>query len=81
MAEYRVWRVANFPSPANYFPVTSPEEGAKKINELAKKDLRNQNIGSNAFGLEVFEDGEWAEWYDNDGNDIDTLADELWEKE
>ena len=26
---------------------------------------------SNAGGLEVFEDGEWCEWYDEDGNGID----------
>jgi hypothetical protein len=76
MAEYRVWRCVNFPSEPKYYNVATPEDGADKINELAKKDLRNPNISANAFGLEVFEYGQWSEWYDNDGNDIDTLADE-----
>ena len=80
MTEYRVWRCINFPSPAKHYPVNSPEEGADKINKLAKIDLRNPRVGANAFGLEVFEDGEWVEWYDEDGNDIDDLAYERWSK-
>jgi hypothetical protein len=27
---------------------------------------------SNAGGLSVYEDGEWVDWYDDDGNDIDS---------
>ena len=52
------------------------------INHLAKKDLRNPRIDTNAFGLEVFDEteNEWCEWYDENGNDIDMLADELWDK-
>ena len=78
MAKYRVWYCANFPSTPKYYDVATPEEGADKINELAAKDLKNKNIFSNAFGLEIFEDGEWSEWYDENGDDIDTLADARW---
>lgn len=28
---------------------------------------------ANVGGLEVFEDGEWCEWYDDDGDDIGTV--------
>jgi hypothetical protein len=76
--EYRVWYCPNFPGEVIHFYVSSPKEGADKINEQSKKDLHNKNIYQNAFGLEVFEDGEWCEWYDENGDDIDTLADSRW---
>ena len=38
---------------------------------LADEQLNQDWIVSNVFGLEVFEDGEWCEWHDEDGCDID----------
>lgn len=78
MIYYRVWHCVNFPSTPRYYNVNTPEEGAMKINNLSKRDIR-KNVFSNAFGLEVFEDGEWCEWYDEDGNDIEVMADALLE--
>jgi hypothetical protein len=56
------------------YDVSSPAEGYKKIEALAAKDLRNPDIWGNAFGLTVLEDGEWVEWYDDEGDDLDTWA-------
>jgi hypothetical protein len=81
MAEYRVWRTAN--GKTKYFPVASPEEGAKLIDKKAKNDLKNPNIGWNVFGLEWMDDGEWGwvEWYDTNGDDIDAFMEALKELE
>ena len=78
MNKYRVWYIANVPANPKYYEVATPEEGADKINWLAARDLKNKNISSNVMGLEVFEDGDWSEWYDENGDDIDTLADSRW---
>lgn len=67
----RVWNVINPPNKPNYYPVDSPEQAHKMINELAQAQLKEGWITSNAFGLEVFEDGEWCEWYNDYGDDID----------
>ena len=74
----RVWYIKNFPGNPRYFDVASPEEGADKINEFSRRDLHDPNVISNAMGMEVFDDGEWSEWYDEEGNDIDTLAGARW---
>lgn len=78
MNKYRVWYMANPPSKSKLYDVATPEEGADKINQLARRDLKNKNVSSNAMGLEVFEDGVWSEWHDEIGNDIDVLADSRW---
>jgi hypothetical protein len=79
MEKYRVWYIANPPTDPTYYDVATPEEGADKINKLSKRDLKNPNISANAMGLEVsFVDGEWEEWYDENGEDIDSLAYSRW---
>lgn len=40
---------------------------ATLLLDSIQKDL----IGMNAQGLEVFEGGEWCEWYDDQGRDIE----------
>jgi hypothetical protein len=77
----RVWNVINPPGPGIEYEVASLEEGARLINRLAKAQLKQSWIESNAFGLDVFNesDGEWETWYDDEGEDIDKLCDELWE--
>ena len=78
MNKYRVWYIANPPSEPKHYEVVTPEDGADKINQFAKRDLKNKNVFSNAMGLEVFEDGDWSEWYDENGDDIGALADSRW---
>ncbi len=78
MSDLRVWNVVNPPSRALHFPVDSPDEAIAIINKLTDVQLRDKSVISNAFGLEVFEDGEWTEWYSDVGEDIMELADEVW---
>jgi len=68
--ELRVWNVINPPNKPAYYPVSTPQEAYKKIVELSAVQLMNPNVFSNAFGLEVFEDGEWSEWYNEYGEDV-----------
>ncbi len=69
--KYRVWNIVNPPSPARYHDVETPAAGAALINTVAAQQLRDSRIGSNAFGLETMVDGEWEEWYNEDGDDVD----------
>jgi hypothetical protein len=74
MSKYRVWNVVNPPSTPDFYPVESPREGYELIEKLASMQLRSSLVVSNAFGFEVFEDGEWGEWYSEDGENIDEWA-------
>ena len=80
--DLRVWRVANIPNELEYYPVDSPEAGAKLVNRLAARDLRNPRITSNMFGMVVYEaaDHDWHEWYGDKDQTVDKLAAVLWEK-
>ena len=74
----RVWWIPQIPmNNSFYVEVKSPEEAKKIMDVLAKYDefQFNNKIKpdySNASGLqELQEDGEWDEWYSEDGRDID----------
>ncbi len=69
--DLRVWWVRNPPSPAEYHIVDSPQEAIKIIDRLAEIDLKLPSVAVNMCGLEVFEDDEWTEWYDEEGDNID----------
>jgi hypothetical protein len=71
--DLRVWWVRNPPSPSEYHIVSSPAGAITVLQKLTTADLRNPLITVNVGGLEVFEDDEWTEWYDEHGNDIDHL--------
>jgi len=66
-----VWRTTNVPSKPRWFGVPDPFIGAFFIQALTIADLGNNEIFTNAMGLCVYEDGEWTEWYDEDGEEID----------
>lgn len=73
--ELRVWHIPQAPMGAFHYPVASVQEAILLLNCLAQYDLFQFEHDvkpdySNAQGLEVFEDGEWIEYYDEDGNDI-----------
>lgn len=72
----RVWWIRNVPGTPTYYPVKDVKGAIKVIQRLTKKDLENENIVSNASGLEVFEDGVWGEYYDEEGRDIDQIIEE-----
>lgn len=71
----RVWNVINPPSPANLYPVKSVVQAKRLIKFLAEEQLEDEAVISNAFGLQVFGDGEWREWEDDEGRDIEVLMD------
>jgi hypothetical protein len=73
--DLRVWHIQNPPTKPTWYDVSSPEEGARKVEELAQVDLANPRIWGNAIGLSVYEDGDWVDWFDDDGDDIDTWTD------
>jgi hypothetical protein len=72
----RVWWIPQVPMEAFHFPVASAHEAKLILDTLANYDLfqlehRIKPDFSNAGGLEVFQDGEWMEWEDENGSDID----------
>lgn len=75
--KYRIWWIPQIEYECTFYvPVNSPEEGLKMMSILGAYDLfqLKNNIKpdfSNTGGLEVFEDGEWVDYYDEDGRDID----------
>lgn len=74
----RVWHIPQVPGKQFYVEVLSVEAGIVILDILAKYDQfqfdhRIKPDYANAQGLQVFEEGEWAEWYDEDGNDIGEL--------
>ena len=66
-----VWRIVNPPAKARFFAVPTPAVGAFFIQALSIADLGNGDIFSNIMSLNVYEDGEWIDWYDEDGDDIE----------
>ena len=70
----RVWNQINIGSGRiDYYDVDSAKEAKEIINTLADIQLKSPEIESNAFGLEEFIDGNWCEWYDEEGYSIDEL--------
>ncbi|HDR9087164.1 TPA: hypothetical protein QDB10_003077 [Burkholderia vietnamiensis] len=82
MSKLKVWWIPQVPMKAFEVPVSSIEEAKKILTVLAKYDLFQfeNNVKPdycNAGGLNVFEDGEWTTWYDDEGRDIDDLIREV----
>lgn len=74
--QLRVWEILNVPNDPNYYFVETIEEAMKVIRNKSERALKSNKISSSVYGLEVFENGDWCEWYDEEGNDIDYLLDE-----
>lgn len=77
--QLRVWHIPQVPMD-NLFNVyvDSIKEARLVLDTLAIYDLFQLEYKikpdySNVSGLEVFEDNEWIEWHDKDGNDIDEI--------
>lgn len=77
LGSLRVWWIPQVPMDDPFrVEVATVREAKLLLDTLAKYDIfqfenRIKPDYSNAGGLEVFEDGEWCEWYDEDGNSID----------
>ena len=79
----RVWWIPQVPM-GNPFRVVvkNVDEAILLINTLGKYDLYQfeNNIKpdySNAGGLEVFENGEWSEYENEEGDQIDDIINEM----
>lgn len=67
----RIWWISNPPRKPFTKEVSSIKEAKDVLQVLTDYDLYlDEIIDSNAGGMEVFEDGKWHEWYDDEGNDI-----------
>jgi len=72
--DLKVWWIPQIPMKPFEQPVQTPLEGAVLCRALALYDLFQfeNNVKpdySNAGGLQVFEDGEWIDWYDDETGD------------
>lgn len=73
--DLRVWHIPQVPGKPFEVLVNNPIEGMFIMDILARYDLFQfeHNIKPdycNAQGLDVWEDGEWCTWYDEDGRDV-----------
>lgn len=80
--QLRVWHIPQVPMQPFHVAVASIEQAILVLHTLAQYDLFqfNHNVKpdySNASGLEVWEDGEWCEWSDEYGNQIDDVMREM----
>lgn len=76
MSNLKVWWIPQIPGQPFMVPVETPQEAKKLLDVLAKYDAfqyehRIKPDYCNAGGLVMFEDGEWVDWYDDEGRDID----------
>ena len=73
----RIWHIPNVPNNGFHFSVTSVNEAKLVLTAIAEYDLHlgEDVISSNAQGLEVFKDGEWEEWEDDNGYSITEVMD------
>ena len=84
--DMRVWWIPQMPMDAFHFPVKNVDEAILLLEVLAEYDLFQLEHDvkpdfSNVGGLERFEDGEWCEYYDDDGMCIDEIRDAREEEE
>ena len=77
--DMRIWWIPQIPGLEFHVSVSTPSEAKKIINVLADYDIfqfenKIKPDYCNAGGLEVFQSGQWLEWYDDKtGNGIDSF--------
>lgn len=77
--DLRVWWIPQLPAPTLTIAVPNLEIAAVLLDTLGEYDLfqLENNIKpdySNAGGLEIYRNGEWEEWEDEHGDDIDAAV-------
>ncbi len=83
--DLRVWHIPQVPGEAFRVSVASVDEAKTVLRVLADYDLsqlehRIKPDFANVQGLEVFDDGEWVEWMNENGDDIGAVILEHEEK-
>lgn len=74
--DLKVWHIPQVPSRRRFeVLIGTLREGKLLLDVLANYDIyqyenRIKPDYSNAQGLMVYEDGEWTDWYSQDGEDI-----------
>lgn len=77
MTSMRVWWIRNPPRHPKYFPVLDIEQAKRLLRDLAARDLRyGKFVTANAGGLEILEDDDWSEYYNEGGMDINEMLEE-----
>lgn len=71
----RIWWHNNVSGTQN-FDVKDEKDALVKYTQLVELDLANEAVTDNMGGCEVFEDGEWSEFYNEEGLDISEIFDE-----
>jgi len=71
----RVWH-AQWKNMQTIF-VSNIDEAIKEINKRIASDLLDDSVPFNAFWLEVWEDDDWTEWYNDEWDDIIEVIDNL----
>ena len=72
----RVWYIDRVPCDKSlYVNVKNVKEAILVIDALTRRDLKDERITDNAMGLQVFENGEWCDYYNKDGEDINEIMD------
>lgn len=63
----RVWW--NSDGNNTYYYIDEIDEAKIILDVLSLREVNDESIVFNASGVEVLEDGEWSEWYSEDGLD------------
>lgn len=76
MADLRVFWIPQIPMEPFFVPVKSVREGVLILDTLAKYDMfqfesKIRPDYCNTGGLEMLENGEWTDWYDDETNEDD----------
>ena len=74
--DLKVWWIPQVPGKPFEVTVASVDEARKLLDVLAKYDIfqfenRIKPDYCNAGGLVVFQDGDWFDWEDENGDDVD----------
>jgi hypothetical protein len=71
MAKLRVWNIVNVPNtPRFYYGFDSADEARLFIERLVDEQLSTDDVISNAFGIEEFDEVD-QEWYEIEDEDED----------
>lgn len=69
--QLRVWHNPQIPGPFFYVPISDLQTGVTLLNILAAYDKfqfdnRIKPDYASVNGIEMFQDGEWQDWYDDE---------------
>lgn len=68
--KFRVWWWSD--THLTHYYIDSPQEAFEIVDIIAIRELDDDNVGYNAWGLEELQEDEcWFEWYDEEGYDIE----------